>query len=248
MEELIMRGITLSTMVLLSLGAASPALATNLAPNYTFPDGSQGFSLDMFLPAVQDTNLPAVQLIGGVLVGFNPQPDPPGTPPTLLSLDRTTNPLFGYLSNQPGSELILSFTGSLFPPGPCKVVTTGGIPPGPCVPPPTDGADTSFSFMTTDGRTVVVSLTIGGPGGVDPGSWVAFNPQPDPPGDVFGIGFEFNGNINLPTGALDPDLGLSITVDGNPVTFAAAPEPASLSILGAGLCALAVWRRRRRTA
>ena len=49
--------------------------------NYTFPDGGAGLALQGFLPAAQNNTYNP-----GVLVGFNPQPDPPGTPRTFLSL------------------------------------------------------------------------------------------------------------------------------------------------------------------
>ncbi len=64
--------------------APTIADAATLLPAYTFPDGSAGFE---FLTSGGPTN-------PGVLVGFNPQPDPPGVPTVTADLRDPTSPVF----------------------------------------------------------------------------------------------------------------------------------------------------------
>ena len=64
--------------------APTIADAATLLPAYTFPDGSAGFE---FRTSGGITN-------PGVLVGFNPQPDPPGFPATTADLGDPTSPVF----------------------------------------------------------------------------------------------------------------------------------------------------------
>ena len=65
MNALFVRFFALAAIV-----APTVAHAATLLPAYTFPDGSAGFE---FRTSGGLTN-------PGVLVGFNPQPDPPGVP------------------------------------------------------------------------------------------------------------------------------------------------------------------------
>jgi hypothetical protein len=105
---------------------------------------------------------------------------------------------------------------------------------------PMPGADgkTGFSCSGVTGsvaNSLDAALTFTGPGGVV--DWVAFNPQPDPPGDVAAYDVTFAG---------DASVTVSISVDGTPLDFALVPEPGTLSLFGTALIGLAAWPRRRR--
>jgi hypothetical protein len=215
---------------------ARPAAAASIGPNYDFPDGSPAFSLQAALAP----EAPAGLLNPGLLVGFNPQPDPPGIPPTMLAWE---NPTTFVLSNgfaSPGGvtyRIYLSFLGigsasmpdiNAYPPGPCRADID-------CAP---GFAGTGFSFDTTIGgqsHEFDVLLGFTGGGGFN-GSWVSFNPQPDPPGDGVFVDMGFNG-------VGDPNMSVTVLEDGIPLAFN-TPEPATLSLLGIGFSGLLLMRRR----
>lgn len=217
---------------------ATPAVAGTtggLGANYMFPDGSPGFGLNVSLPA-GDTDLTSDGLLlPAVLVAFNPQPDPPGSPETLLSLTDRTMPMFTNNSTGLAYTFEMSFLNLL--PGGCDPTN---------IPAPNSDGKTSFSCTGTLGNeanvTVDVALTFEGPGGVV--DWVAFNPQPDPPGDAGAYDVTFQGATGENAGA-DPFTIMAITVNGTPADFN-LPEPGTLSLFGTALIGLAAWRRRRR--
>ncbi|HEX3400879.1 MAG TPA: PEP-CTERM sorting domain-containing protein [Acetobacteraceae bacterium] len=217
--------------------AATSANAASTSPgfsyNYGFPDGSPGFALNGFLPAAQNTGL----LLPAVLVGFNPQPDPPGTPPTLLSLIDPTDPALSNLSSGPGYSLVMSFL-NLIPPGPCDTA----------IPAPNWNGITGFSCSgIVEGQrgTLDVSMEFSGPGGV--ASWVAFNPQPDPPGLPIGFDLSFGGLATAGGFATpaDPIFTFAITLNGAPLEFRLVPEPGTLGLLGVAAIGIGLTRGRR---
>lgn len=209
------------------LAAATVPAGASTAPgipfNYTFPDGIKGFALQGTLPSTSGG--PVINPI--VLVGFNPQPDPPGTPPTLLFLGDRTSPLLNSGAPESSYKFIMSFL-NFEPPDPCL---TGISMPN------ADGVTSAHcSADFGDGSVdIAATLQFSGPGGVV--SWVSFNPQPDPPGDTgaYEVGFR----------ALDASVRLTVTVNGVPLSFTPAPEPGTLGLFGAGLIALGVRRWRR---
>ena len=173
-----------------------------------------------------------------VLVGFNPQPEPPG--------DRSRvdlgNPIQPTITLE-GAGLFTIVFGMHSPGG-------GG------------GAGRPYSFLLPDGDPVVrgdhafyqfhafgdgsvfqISFDIGG----FTGGWAGFNPQPEPPGD-FGQSFVAFGFIG------DPSLAVTIeegTIDNGAfvrdsfLTFREVPEPAgALPLIAFGLFALGCLRGR----
>ena len=70
-------------------------------------------------------------------------------------------------------------------------------------------------------------MAFSGVGGIV--DWVSFNPQPDPPGDVFSYEITFAG---------DATLALGVTENGNPLTFSAAPEPGTWVMMALGFASL----------
>lgn len=208
--------IVLATAYLIS---AVPAFAVSY--NYMFPDGSPGF---------------AVMSRGGVvnpvlLVGFNPQPEPPALPDATIMLGDGTEPLITQPATTDSYTLVMSVIGSGIP--------TLGHPPEPVMPAGAAASTTSLMF-TAGGHDFVLSLALTGPGAVI--NWVSFNPQPEPPAQWFGQQFSFSGL------ATDPTLSFSLTEDGDALSFALVPTPlpATLPLLVGGLGVLGFCAQRRR--
>ncbi len=216
----------------MALFAAVTPAAAQLAPsgigsNYTFPDGSAGFDLGVSLPAGNTTLTSDGLLLPAVLVEFNPQPDPPGTPPTFLSLTDPTAAMFTNTST--GSyAFVMSFL-NLLPDG-CHATSISA--------PNSDGVGAGLSCSGALGDdpdvAIDVGLTFEGPAGVK--DWGSFNPQPDPPGDVAGFTMTF---------PADATLIVRISADDTPLDFS-VPEPGTLGLFGTALVGLAAWRRRQR--
>ena len=164
-------------------------------------------------------------------VGFNPQPDPPGD----NAQPDMRNP-FAPRFTQPGSGLFSIWLGMNTDAG--DQPTFSNIPGNPVF---GDGS-VRFAFdATLAGQMFQIVYNIGGFNG----SWVGFNPQPDPPG--FGgdtIGFAFQGDpwLTLQVFALDPNgnnLGALQFIDTS------VPEPSSLALFGTGLIGVAGVIRRK---
>jgi len=234
-----MRKLGLTALAVLAGSLLAAAAANAASYNYLFPDNSIGFALKSQGGVVNP----------GVLVGFNPQPDPPGTPIPFIALDDATFPVI-----------------TQYPPGPCAPSACGSFQfqmsflgvgtPGLTDPPdpefigatpatadalPMDIDRTAFSFIA-DGHTFDVTLYVLGPGNVQ--DWVAFNPQPDPPGDGWAVSFDFGPFTG------DPQVGFSVNEDNNPLSFQlTTPLPAALPLFAGGLGvlgALAARRKRQR--
>lgn len=180
----------------------------------------------------------------GVLVGFNPQPDPPGLPVALLLGDN----LLPAVQTPTGGERAFHFLFAL-----------GNLP----------GTNTHWSFVPAaapnlnqfafdallDGNVALhVVATPSRSDGLlfDPGSLVGFNPQPDPPGFT-AIGFDLlfvppvtvNGFAALADLAPTATIQFQVTdASGAVYSFTPVPLPASLGLTGLAMMMLARVRRR----
>lgn len=213
-----------ATMAALFAASAGPAAASQTAVSLSGP-----LPGDLHYFSTYGTGL----VNPAVLVGFNPQPDPPGTPPTTVDL---VNPLAPSITQPGAGEFTILFGMHGASAGdPYSLVSPAGAPNS-------DGI-TSF-FMTGDGSVFKVSFDISG----YQGGWVGFNPQPDPPGDWADgtVGYAFQGD---PMVTWTVDIG-SFDANGAFVGqgllgFSEVPEPFTAALLLAALPGLAATRRRR---
>ncbi|MDB5425103.1 MAG: hypothetical protein JWQ29_2519, partial [Phenylobacterium sp.] len=186
-----------AALLLLAAGAAHAAAADgSVKPvNYLFPNGDPGFTLTGHGGPINP----------GVLVGFNPQPEPPGdvAAPT-IDLSNPFAPVITHLAESQGWQFQLAIT---------------GFGDGSVIPLPTFSREGFHTTRALLGDHVFLIGLLFGPGAVDPGSLVGFNPQPDPPGDVLAGQFNFEG-------AADPFMAFTMEIDGHPISFSyGVPEP-----------------------
>ena len=205
----------------LALATAVPALAGDgsvFPPNYRFPDGLAGFSLvshgeghGLLLPAV--------------LVGFNPQPEPPGIGGTTLDLTDPTHPT---LFNPATGDFLFHFSIVGFGDG---SVRPSGI---------TDGTS-NLHHELGGGHFLDATFNFS----PSPFGWDLLTPRVAPPGNFFAAHLDYTG--------VDPWAFFEIRIDGgDPLSFSLAPtdggipEPSAWALMLAGFGATGIVLRSRR--
>ena len=140
-----------------------------------------------------------------VLVGFNPQPDPPGAPATIVSYEKGV-PVFGARTAKNRFAFTFAVRGAkgtpyriTYPPGPCKDGVCHATANGPAG---------SFDIALEIGSTVGV---------LNEEEIHGFNPQPDPPGFQDAAVLEFS-IVNESNATVVPaTVALHISRDGTAI-------------------------------
>jgi hypothetical protein len=163
-----------------------------------------------------------------IIVGFNPQPDPPGdNSKNTIDLTNPSNPVI-HSGFQSASQFGFG-------------ISFLGIGNPILLPTDTSAGKFSFDALVHD-RTVTFTVEVAftNDQGIPASSctWGAFNPQPDPPGDVLGA------LVNIG----DADASFQILEGDKPLSFTLVPEPADLALLGFSLLGFATFRVARRRA
>lgn len=219
-----------TTLLVTAFGCASMALA--LAPSATAAsiDWSEAFALESRGAALDPL----------VLVGFDPQPEPPVTARAVLDLADRTSPILVLRdqSNPPGALQLFDFflaidVGQTIAIVPCFLPSD--LDPRLELEVRSDTATGPLLF------TLLADFSTSSGGLVDPASVVGFDPQPDPPGASgarFGLTLAFDK-------LSDVQVRFSVLpADGPPLAFTQVPEPSALALLGLGVAACAASRRR----
>jgi len=177
----------------------------------------------------------------GVLVGFNPQPEPPARITELSFLSRDPIMILRDQTNpERGLQLFDLFLGLGAP----HVTMSFTMPQ---VVPSAAGLSTVHTRASSAGGDVVFDVFFdiwSSSGGLlEPGTLVGFNPQPEPPGALTGrIGMSF-GIDSLSDAMVRLRM---FDGQGNPIRFDAVPEPAGLALLGLSLLIVAQRRASNR--
>jgi hypothetical protein len=161
----------------------------------------------------------------GVIVGFNPQPDPPGDNP-FIDFTNAQHPTI----TQQGTGVFTIIFGLTGPSGDPFSYEFGETSPN---------SDGRFSFLALgDGSVFQVNFGIGGL----TGAWASFNPQPDPPG-IVGFGFVGDPTLSwdIEPGTIDANGAFTPTGDA----LIEASEPTTIAVFGIALAGLGAMRRRK---
>ncbi|MBL8699878.1 MAG: PEP-CTERM sorting domain-containing protein [Alphaproteobacteria bacterium] len=185
-----------------------------------------------------------------LLVGFDPQPDPPGARSDLgLLLPAAPTLALRDVSDPPGGRQFFDvFFGLLLPatPGLLLPYLPFDLVPDPIAPAPT--GTVHLRAVDRAGATLVdifVDFASSSGGVLDGASAVAFDPQPEPPGD-FPLGKAFGLEFAM-TSLSDVTLTLRMSdAAGTAISFAPVPEPGGLALLFAALTSLAISNRAHR--
>jgi len=161
----------------------------------------------------------------GVILGFNPQPDPPGFVDR-VNLEHPMDPRIAFGGYAGITTILFNMHGaSMSDPYSMGAGTFTDL----------GGRLVTYMFDEMgDGATYQVTFDISG----YDGGWTSFNPRPDPPGD---IGFAFTGV------STDPGVSMQIAYvlpSGGLVPLSFIPEPAGLGLLLMGAATLIGLRRK----
>lgn len=168
-----------------------------------------------------------------MLVAFNPQPEPPGSVST-LDMSNPARPVLHTSSAGPSFGILI---GLLLPAVQGQFTGLDNASPD-------QNGFFSLGWVYGDGSVFQVRMHLSTSHPINQSSWVAFNPQPEPPGYEGALAFNFD-LLAAARGTHEYNATLSVEVFSNDLAIEwVIPGPAGASLLA--LSGLIGSTRRRR--
>lgn len=172
-----------------------------------------------------------------MLVGFNPQPEPPAGD-VMLDLMNPPAPVITSRSTEYPPDPIFEFVIGLTHPEAASMFTGFDTIPSP------DGLF-EFGCAFDDGSSFMIRLTLISTSPINRFSWTAFNPQPEPPAFPGALGFSFTMMTGARGDAEEQSVSVGIEVfnGDNRVSWEIPAAPTAVLAI---IAAVPMVHRRRR--
>jgi len=177
-----------------------------------------------------------------VLVGFNPQPEPPATVYHPPEPGKSSSPGFSVETTGSDFQILFAISDSM----PLSIDTSNSTLVNGHYEFDVLGSSASSTALTPVYK-VLFDMGAGDGGFPDPLSWYGFNPQPEPP--ALGPGFAAMGfGVSFPA-LTSADFSFQIYDVANQsyysLEYSPVPEPSSILLFCTGLAGFGIWRKKK---